>query len=317
MKTNIAALDIGSNSFHLIVVSVTSSESIDVIDRQQEVIRLSEGNIGDTKIIQPKAIERAVKVIKRFKNIANIHNATLRAIATSAVRESQNKLEFVKTVKERTGVDVEVISGLEEAQLVFSGIQKAIPTLSEKSLSIDIGGGSTEFIFANFHKIKNAKSLKLGAVRLTQKFFPKFILTDEKIVAAKKHVKEITAPILKVQTIKNIKQFIGTSGTILNAGMMIKAIRGEDIGDYNALNNFEFNADELFKVEEKILSMRTPEERRSVAGLEVRRSDIIPGGIIIISTIFRLLEIEKMVISNYALREGIIFDSLKRSKYSM
>ncbi len=313
MKTNIATLDIGSNSFHLIVVSVTSSGSIDIIDRQREVIRLSEGNFGDTKIIRPQAIERAVKVIKRFKNIANIHNATLRAIATSAVRESQNKLEFVKTVKERTGVDVEVISGLEEARLVFSGIKKAIPKL-KKSLSIDIGGGSTEFIFANSQKIENAKSLKLGAVRLTQKFFPQFILTDEKIVAAKKHLKEITAPILKVQIIKNIKQFIGTSGTILNAGMMIKAIRGEDVGNYNELNNFEFSADELFKVEEKILSMRTPEERRNVAGLEVSRSDIIPGGIIIISTIFRLLEIEKMVISNYALREGIIFDSLKRIK---
>ena len=311
MKTNIAALDIGTNSFHLIVASVTPSGSIEIIDRKREVIRLSEGNYN-LKIIHPEAIKRAVETIERFKVIANLHKATLHVVATSAVRESQNKLEFIKTVKELTGVDVQVISGVEEARLIFRGIKKAIPTLNDKSLSIDIGGGSTEFIFFKSNEIEYVKSIKLGAVRLTQQFFPDYIITDKKIAEAKEWVKEIIAPILKVTNGEKIEQFIGTSGTILNVGMMIKAIRGEGIGDYNTLNNFEFTVNELFEVEEKILSERTSEKRKNIAGLEESRSDIIPAGIIIITTLFRILGIKKMVISNYALREGIIFDSMEK-----
>ncbi len=312
MKTNIAALDIGSNSFHLIVASATSSGSIEIIDRKREVIRLAQGSIGNTKTINIKVIEQAVEVIEKFKIIANSHNATMRAIATSAVRESQNKNEFVKTIKERTGVDVEVISGVEEARLIFSGIKNAIPKLNCKSFSVDIGGGSTEFIISGSNEIEYVKSIKLGAVRLTQQFFPYYIITDEKVAEAKKWVKEIISPILKVISGEKIEKFIGTSGTILNVGMMIRAIHGEGIGDYQALNNFEFTANELFEVEEKILSEQTSGNRKNIAGLEESRSDIIPAGIIIITTLFRMFGIEKMVISNYALREGIIFDSMEK-----
>jgi exopolyphosphatase/guanosine-5'-triphosphate,3'-diphosphate pyrophosphatase len=262
MNEKLAALDIGTNSFHLIVVSVTPTGNFEIIDREREVIRLSEGNIGDIKVIQPQSIERAVKAIERFKLISESHNATMRATATSAVRESLNKLEFLETVQERPGVEIEIISGLEEARLIFLGILKAVPVFNNKSLSIDIGGGSTEFIIGEKGNIEYSNSLKLGAVRLTQRFFPDYILTDGKIAEAKKWVAGVIAPIINVANGKSIEQFVGSSGTILNVGMMLEAMRGGGNNGNQALNNFEFTADELFAIEKEILNRKTPAERK-------------------------------------------------------
>jgi len=312
MNKKLAALDIGTNSFHLIVVSVLPSGNFEIIDREKEVIRLSEGNVGDIKNITPQAIERAVEAISRFKKIADSHNANMRATATSAVRESLNKNEFLTTVFERTGVEIEVISGLEEARLIYLGILKAVPIYKVKSLSIDIGGGSTEFIVGKNGKILYSNSLKLGAVRLTQRFFPDYILTNERITQARKWVEGVLAPILCPIKEQNVKIFVGSSGTIMNVGMILLALRDDSNKINPILNNFEFTAEDLFKIENEILRRKNPEQRKQIAGIEEKRVDIIPAGIIIISTIFRLLKIEKMIISDYALREGIILDSMNK-----
>jgi exopolyphosphatase / guanosine-5'-triphosphate,3'-diphosphate pyrophosphatase len=309
---NLAALDIGTNSFHLIVVAVSPTGNFEIIDREKEVIRLSEGNVGDIKTIQPQSIERAIETISRFKKIAESHDAPLRATATSAVRESQNKNEFITKVFDETDVQIEVISGLEEARLIYFGILKAVPIFNYESLAIDIGGGSTEFVVGNSGKIIFSNSLKLGAVRLSQRFFPNYILSNEKIAEAKKWVEGVVAPILNGISGKNIVHYIGSSGTILNVGMMIQSMRGEGNKENSILNNFEFSAKELFEIEKDILSRKTPEERKYIRGLEDKRIDIIPAGIIIIATIFRELKIEKMIISDYALREGIILDSMDK-----
>ncbi len=145
-KYNLAALDIGTNSFHLIVVSAFPNGKFEIIDREREVIRLSEGNTGDIKIIQPNSIERAVSAIDRFNEISKSHNADMRATATSAAREAGNRDEFRKIILNKTGVNIEIINGLEEARLIFRGIQNAVPIFDKKSLAVDIGGGSTEFI---------------------------------------------------------------------------------------------------------------------------------------------------------------------------
>jgi len=312
MYKKLAALDIGTNSFHLIVVSVLSSGNFEIIDREKEVIRLSEGNLGDIKIIQPQSIERAIEAINRFKKIADSHNAVMRATATSAVRESLNKNEFLANVFEQTGVEIEVISGLEEARLIYLGILKAVPIFNTKSLSIDIGGGSTEFIVGENGKILYSNSLKLGAVRLAQRFFPDYILTTERIAQAKKWVEGVLAPILCPIKEQNVKIFVGSSGTIMNIGMMLQALHTEGNKENPILNNFEFSANDLFEIENKILRKKTAEQRKQIPGVEEKRVDIIPAGVIIISTIFRLLNINKMIISDYALREGVILDSMDK-----
>ncbi|NOX65523.1 MAG: exopolyphosphatase, partial [Chlorobi bacterium] len=129
----LAALDIGTNSFHLIVVSVTPSGDFEIVDKAREVIRLTEGMADEIKLIQPESIERGVEVINRFKKIADSHGAEIYATATSAVREASNKDEFLKAVFEKTGVEIEVISGVEEARLIYTGIQKVLP-IKEKTV---------------------------------------------------------------------------------------------------------------------------------------------------------------------------------------
>ncbi|MCF6271534.1 MAG: Ppx/GppA family phosphatase [Melioribacteraceae bacterium] len=308
MNKKLAALDIGTNSFHLIVVSVSHSGSFEIIEREKEVIRLSEGNIGDIKFITPNSTERAIAAINKFNKIAESYGATLRAVATSAVRESLNKNEFLKSVYERTGVKVEVISGLEEARLIYLGILKAVPVFDVESLSIDIGGGSTEFIVGKKGKIEYSNSLKLGAVRLSQMFFPNFVLTAQKIEEARKWVEGIIAPVISKIKNRNIESVVGSSGTILNIGMMIRALRNEGKGENLILNNFEFSADEFQEIEAMVLNKKTLEERKNITGLEDKRVDIIPAGVIILSTIFKKLDIKKLIISDYALKEGIILD---------
>jgi len=312
MNKKLAALDIGTNSFHLIVVSVSPSGNIEIIDREREVIRLSEGNNGDDKTITPNSIERAISIIERVKKIAESHGATLKATATSAVRESSNKNEFIETVFERTGVQIVVISGDEESRLIHLGIQKALPIFDMESLSIDIGGGSTELIVGRKGEILYSNSLKLGAVRLTQKFFPDYILTDEKIEEAKKWVEGVISPIVKIIKERNIEIVVGSSGTILNIGMMIRALQKGNEDDNPNLNNFEFSVEDLQKIENMVLSKKSPEERKNIAGLEERRVDIIPAGVIILSTIFKKLEVKKIRISEYALKEGMIFDIIDK-----
>ncbi|MCK5086967.1 MAG: hypothetical protein KAQ90_05570, partial [Melioribacteraceae bacterium] len=177
----IAAIDIGTNSFHLIVVRLSGSGNFEIIDREKEVIRLGEGNVGDIKEIKPEPAKRAINTLNRFKGIADSHDAKIRAVATSAVREAFNRDDFLNEVYEKTGIEIEVVSGLEEARLIYLGMLKAVPVFEKKSFCLDIGGGSTEFILGKKGKIIYANSLKLGAVRLSQQFFPDYKLTKDRI----------------------------------------------------------------------------------------------------------------------------------------
>jgi len=302
----LAALDIGTNSFHLIVVSVTPSGDFEIIDKAREVIRLTEGMADEIKLIQPESIERGVEIIQRFREIAESHSAKLRATATSAVREASNKDEFLRTVFEKTGVEIEVISGGEEARLIYTGIQKALQIKNKTVLAIDIGGGSTEFILGIKGKIEFTESVKIGAVRLTQKFFPDLIVTEQRIEKTRSWVRKEISQVVNRFSNSEIELYIGTAGTIMNVGLMIESKRRGMASYYHLLNDFEFTADELLAIEREVLNKKSREERETIPGLEKGRGDIIPAGVIIVSTIFRMLKIKKMTISGYALREGII-----------
>ncbi len=311
-KYKLAALDIGTNSFHLIVVSASPSGDFKIIDESREVIRLGEGSADKIKIIRQKSINRGVDVINRFKKIAESHNAELRAIATSAVREASNKEEFIKTVYEKTGIEVNIISGIEEAHLIYLGILKALPIQDKAALAIDIGGGSTEFILGKNGKVELTESIKIGAVKLTQKFFPDLILTEKRIEETQNFIRDKIKPVINRLANSAIDVYVGSSGTIMNVGLMITAKRDGKVRDRYVLNEFEFTAKELFEIEREVLSKKTAEERETILGLEKGRGEIIPAGVIILSTIFEMLEIDKMTISGYALREGIIIDTIHK-----
>lgn len=306
-KKRIAAIDIGTNSFHLIIAEQKNKNSFRLLDSERDFVRLGADSLPDKTIISEEDIKKAVTVLTRFVSLAKYHKADISAVATSAVREALNKEDFIQAVKSQTGVDVKVINGNEEAELIFLGMKNAIDIRRKKVLGIDIGGGSTEFIYAFGEQINFAGSVKIGAVRLSKMFFTDFIITDEAVRNCSDYVEKKLKEHSNIKLNIDIDFAIGSSGTV-DTICMIKQLERDGTAKHR-LNGFSFTREEFFEVYDLIMKCKTVEERIRIPGIELKRADIIPAGLIILKKSFELFNIKKMVLSEYALREGIIFNS--------
>ncbi len=302
-----AAIDLGTNSFHIIIAEVKNPDTLTIIARDREVIRLGT-QIGDElKIISNDEINRAIKILKKFKMLAQKYDAQIFTAATSALREASNRIEFIEQVYKETGIKVNVVDGEYEAELIYKGAEKALELKNQKALCIDVGGGSTEFILTNKAEFVFAKSLKIGAVRLSKKFFPEFFLTDKGIESCRIYVKSILQAELKYGS--NVYEIaVGASGTIQSIARTILANKSGTAP--RSINGFSFKRDELMEFSDFLLSKKTHEERLQIKNIELKRADILPAGIIILTETFNHFRIEEMKISEFALREGLIFNSI-------
>jgi len=316
MKKNnrIAAIDIGTNSFHLVIVEVQPDGSFVLLDKQREVIRLGSHKGEDLSLISEGEIEKAIDILKNYKMLAEHYGASIRAVATSAVREADNKEKFVEAVREKTNLEIEVIDGRTEAKLIFYGIMNAIDVSGKNVLCLDIGGGSSEFIYAEKGNPIITESVKIGAVRLSKKFFPDFILKSEAVEACRSYVEAQISYVKYLIEGKKFEQVIGASGTIVAAAILIQELLNKP--KKKSINKLSFTSDELNFVYEEVIRRKTPAERISLPGMELKRADIIPAGLIILKTIFDKFEIKTITLSEYALREGIIYDTILRLKAS-
>ncbi|HET7152462.1 MAG TPA: Ppx/GppA phosphatase family protein [Candidatus Kapabacteria bacterium] len=309
-KRNFAAIDIGTNSFHLIIVNVDEKTArFRILDREKEIVRLGSGST-DMKHISESAMTRGVETLKRFRMIADSMNAPIRAIATSAVREALNQQEFIERVKTATSIRVEVAAGVEEARLIYLGVLQALPVFNKQILLVDIGGGSTEFLVGRKREMLFSNSLKLGAVRMTQKFFGGEEPTAKAIKECRKFIVGMMSPITRDLKKYKFESIVGTSGTIYNLANIIRHVRGES--DDSFINNFTFTREELFEAVERILQAEDADERKGIPGLDPARADIIVAGALIIEQIFKELNLRSMTISEFALREGIILDTIEK-----
>ncbi|MGQ9798208.1 MAG: Ppx/GppA phosphatase family protein [Ignavibacterium sp.] len=310
MKTNnkIAAIDIGTNSFHLIIVEVQPDGSFKLLDKQREVIRLGSHKGEDLSLISEGEIEKAIDILKNYKMLAEHYGASIRAVATSAVREADNRDKFVEAVKDKTNIDIEVVDGRTEAKLIFYGIMNAIDVTDKNVLCLDIGGGSSEFIYAEKGNPVITESVKIGAVRLSKKFFPDFILKKEAVEACRSYVEAQISYIKYLIEGKKIEQVIGASGTIVAAAILVQELFNKP--KRKSVNRLSFTAEELNFVYKEVISKKTPAERVTMPGMELKRADIIPAGLIILKTVFDVFEIKQITLSEYALREGIIYDTI-------
>lgn len=326
MDKVLAAIDIGTNSFHLVIAKYDKAKPFTILTKDKEVIRLG-NSLNDMKYLKQDAIERGVSALKRFKMICDTFNAPVRAVATSATREALNKDEFIQRVYAETGIKIEVISGYEEARLIYLGVLQALQIYDKKILLIDIGGGSTEFLIGRKGSVKYANSLKLGAVRLTQRFFSEsgkdpqkesdksdsknYKLKDSDIDEARLFVKGALTQAVRELSERSYDMVIGTSGTINNIASIIMSGK-EDIGEFDELllNNYKFNRDGLEGAVKKLLKAKTNSERQKIPGLDPKRADIIVAGGIILEQIFEEFGLKQLTVSNYALREGLLLDTL-------
>jgi len=307
-----AAVDMGTNSFHMIIARLKSDGSIKIMDREKAMIRLGSHKGKELSFISDEETDTAVRVLRKFKKLADSYEAKFRAVATSAVREAKNKKEFIGKIKHYTGIDVEAIDGREEAELIYMGADKFLSLSGRNVLCIDIGGGSTEFINVNKSITVFADSLKLGAVRLSKHFFPDYILSDEKIVECTQYIDTLLKGRLAKYCSYDYDLIVGTSGTIEAVGAMVLKIKNHNIP--NSLGSLSFRKSELDCISAKILSAKNTSDRLKIPGMEEKRADIIPAGVLILNRIFKAFNLKEMKISGYALREGIILSMMKKYK---
>jgi exopolyphosphatase/guanosine-5'-triphosphate,3'-diphosphate pyrophosphatase len=306
----VAAIDIGTNSVHLVVAKPSGNNRFEILDREKQVVRLGSGS-GDMKRLEPDAIDRGVTALRGFRRIADAHGAEIHAVATSAVREAENRDEFVARARDEAGVRVDVITGLEEARLIHLGVLQAVPVFEQRVLVIDIGGGSTEFILGLGEQMVDARSLKLGAIRMTERFLSKEPVKRKAVDEARAYIRSYLTPVARmVRQHGGFDTAVGSAGTILNVAEMARAKAGD--APVRSRSNLSFTAAELVDVTERLTSIPTAADRVRVEGLDPKRADIILGGILVLEQAFDVLAIDEMVVSDFALREGVLLDVLRR-----
>jgi exopolyphosphatase/guanosine-5'-triphosphate,3'-diphosphate pyrophosphatase len=307
----LAAVDIGTNSLHLLVARVLPNLRVEVLASEKEMVRLGSGS-GDMKHLSPEAIDRGVACLARFRQLAAIFGAEVRAVATSAVREAENQEEFIERARDEAGVDVDVVSGVEEARLIHLGVLQALPVYDRQLLLVDIGGGSTEFLVGKGDETLWARSLKLGSIRLTERFFPDRRVTPKRVETARQFLRSFLAASAGEILAHGFDVAVGSSGTIENLAIVAATLR--DGTPPRSPNGYTFTRPELDAAVEAILAAETPAARARIPGVEAKRADIIAGGALLLQAIFDELGLDAMAFSAYALREGILLDAVRQGE---
>jgi exopolyphosphatase/guanosine-5'-triphosphate,3'-diphosphate pyrophosphatase len=310
----IAAIDIGSNSIHLAIVRSEPEQHLQIIDREKDMARLAAKTLR-THQISEETMDRAVTTLRRFKQLADGSGADLViTTATSAVRESENAREFVETVRERVGLEVQVLPGVEEARLIALAVSEVTEFNNGRALIIDIGGGSTEFIVTNGVEPELLRSAKLGAVRLTEQFISTDPVSEKEYKRLKAHIRAELARIAWEIKECGYDFVIGTSGTILNLVTAVsEAASAKDGADNAAFAPFSrtISTERLAKLNRNLVRMDL-QERGRVAALDKERADIIVAGGLLLETILVELNAKHITSCDWSLREGVILDYLRR-----
>ncbi len=311
----LAAIDIGSNSIKLAVVDAVDSSSFAVVTRQKEVVRLGHETLRRRRLSRD-AIERAVGCIQRYKTIAEAHQAdAIIAVATASVREANNAAQFIKEVENQTGVRVEILSGVEEARLIGLAASRGCALNGATNINIDIGGGSTEISLFRNGTALSLFSLKLGAVGLTERYLRSDPPKPKELASLKTEVHAaFERPKRELQTFR-WHHASGTSGTILAIGAALRGVSNNNDRKNQAVQptDTEIPLSQLAALNARLASLDSA-GRRALSGITSQRSEIIVAGSHILEGAMRALGINVLRTCDWALREGVIIDSLRESE---
>ena len=308
----IAAIDIGTNSVHLVVARPVDGGPPEVLTTEKAPIRLGSGS-NDMKRLDPDAVSRAVDALDRFRRIAEAHDAEIVAVATSAVREAEDRGIFLKRARDEAQVDVGVISGVEEARLIHLGALGSVPAADRRHLVIDIGGGSTEVVIGEGTTATLARSLKVGHIRLTDRFFPDGRIKPGQVKACHHFLKAFVAPVAREVSERGFEVAIGCSGTIENLALMAADRSGNPA---RTVDNLVLTRDNLDDLVEDITSRPEPDDRADMRCLDPHRVDVIVAGAILLRELCKAFDISELVVSAGALREGVVLDRMQQRETS-
>jgi len=304
----IAVIDLGTNTFHLLIVE-RKGMGFNVLLKEKISVKIGQGGI--TKgFIAGEAYERAINALKHFKaRIDEFEAQKVYASGTSAIRNARNGTHLVKDIKELTGIEVQIISGEKEAELIYYGVRTASDLGKSTSLIIDIGGGSVEFIFCNAATIFWKCSLEIGAQRLLDLFQPKDPVSADDIIKVTAYLEEKLAPVLEAALQWKPSSLVGASGsfdTFADIDLHRKGIARtmDEETDYS----LSFDA---FKSIMEELTHKTREQRLAIPGMIEMRVDMIVLSSLLIDLIIRKIPLQKMHVSAYALKEGLLYKALR------
>ncbi|MEQ9441972.1 MAG: Ppx/GppA phosphatase family protein [Cyclobacteriaceae bacterium] len=301
----LAAIDIGTNSIHMIIVQVHRDNSFDVIEREKEMVKLGEG-VFATNLLSERAYQEGLEVIRRYVQLADqLGVDEIITAATSAIREARNGGEFLDEVVQQTGIAPQVISGKEEARLIFLAVRQAIALQGKKALVLDIGGGSTEAVVGDEREVLFRSSIKLGVRRLLDMFDHQGPIGEEALKVLEAHIKQVAQDIMKEAKLQGFDQVIGTSGTIRSLGEAILLSEGN--GSLRSVNAEIVSLADLEKLTKKLIKAQA-EERTDVKGINDRRSDAIHLGGVLLSQLLKLADANEITLCDASLREGLIID---------
>ena len=306
----LAAIDLGTNSVHMVIARIEPSlPSFSIIGREKETVRLGSREIG-TGNLKPEIMEKTITALSRFQEIAKTLNAeAIIAVATSAVREAPNGRDFLCRIKEELNLDVDLISGEEEARRIYLGVLSGMEFNNEARIIIDIGGGSTELILGDSYEERCLTSSKVGAVRLTSELITTDPISDNEFRYLQAYargmieraVEEVSAHIKFGEQVR----LVGTSGTIET----LAVIHAKELSDSipSTLNGYSFTLRDLRQWVWRLRKM-TNSQRANIPAMPDKRSEVILAGAVILQEVMTLLGVESIITCERALREGVIVD---------
>jgi len=306
----IAAIDIGTNSIHMIVVQVRPDLSFEVIDREKDMVRLGAGGL-DGKSLTPMAMAAALQTLAKYRRVAETHKVDeIVATATSATREADNGGDFIGEVEKQTGVRIRVISGTEEARLIHLAACYGVDVGPSTAVVVDIGGGSVEVTFGTATHLTLGKSFKVGVIRLTERFVQSDPLSRHDQRRLTKYINREMGSYLDQVSARGFDRVIGTSGTILSLGAM--ALADQNGGRVEELRNRRVSAKALRRLRNRIVEADI-EERLRLPAMDPRRADLSVAGVILFDGIIRRLGAVEFTLCDLALREGLVLDYIHRN----
>ena len=306
----LAAIDIGTNSVHMIVVRVRPDFSFEIVDREKEMVRLGAGGL-DGRRLTSEAMAGALQALSKFERLARSHQVDeILAAATSATREAENGGDFLAAIEAKTGIRPRVITGTEEARLIHQAAVYGVDT-PRPAVVIDIGGGSVEVTLGAGDQVRFARSFKMGVIRLSERFVTRDPIgrRDERRLEA--HIGDLADRYLAHVVAAGFDRVIGTSGTILSVGAVASAL---DTGVVpGELRNLRVPARAIRKLR-KLVCARPLDERLTLPGLDPRRADLVVAGTILLDTLLRTLGADEITLCDLALREGLVLDFIQRNR---
>ena len=298
----IAAIDLGTNSFHAVIVDVFPDGSFQTVDKLKEMVLLAEKGFGQN--LSPAAMDRAIEALKKIKTLCDHQNAEqVLAYATSAIREAENGGEFIQRAIDEVRIKINAIPGRMEAELIGLAVRHGIKLPDQPALMVDIGGGSVELIIGDRKQFYFLASKKIGVARMTASYVDSDPISSEEIRKLETYYEKQLRDVAQAFATHRAGIMIGSSGTMENIGLMIA--KRENKLKKLSVNELEFTNEQFFSLYDELIGMDR-KGRAKLSELDDKRIDLIAPGLILVRFLLRRFGIKKVKISSQALREGII-----------